>query len=131
MYRDERDACAIVAFVDKQGHSTHANIVRAIDALRKMGHRSGDINGEGDGCGIMTDIPRVIWARRLAGLGLSPHLAESSHFFVGHLLLPALFRSQARQIMARALALLSSGREACLAKNASSVSGPRSRTRPA
>jgi len=110
MFRDERDACAIVAFVDKQGHSTHANIVRVIDALRKMGHRSGDINGEGDGCGIMTDIPRVIWARRLAGLGLSPHLAESSHFFVGHLLLPAPFRSQARQIMARALALFAQHR---------------------
>ena len=88
MPRDERDACAIVAFIDKRGHSTHANIVRTIDALRKMGHRSGDINGEGDGCGIVTDIPREIWSRRLAGLGLSPHLAESAHFFVGHLLLP-------------------------------------------
>jgi glutamate synthase (NADPH/NADH) large chain len=108
--RDERDACAIVAFVDKQGHSTHANIVRAIDALKKMGHRSGDINGEGDGCGIMTDIPREIWARRLDGLGISPHLAESAHFFVGHLLLAAPFRSQARQIMARALQLFAQHR---------------------
>jgi glutamate synthase (NADPH/NADH) large chain len=105
MFRDERDACAIVAFIDKQGHRTHANIVHTIDALRKMGHRSGDINGEGDGCGIVTDIPREIWARRLSELGLSPHLAESGHFFVGHLLLPAPFRSQARQIMARALPL--------------------------
>ncbi len=103
--RDERDACAIVAFIDKQGHCTHANIVHTLDALRKMGHRSGDINGEGDGCGIVTDIPREIWARRLSGLGMSPHLAESGHFFVGHLLLPAPFRPQAQQIMARALAL--------------------------
>ena len=54
---EEHNACAIVAFIDKQGHSAHANIVRAIDALRQMGHRSGDINGEGDGCGIMADIP--------------------------------------------------------------------------
>ena len=105
MPRDERDACAIVAFIDKRGHSTHANIVRTIDALRKMGHRSGDINGEGDGCGIVTDIPREIWSRRLAGLGLSPHLAESAHFFVGHLLLPAPFRPQAGQIMGRAVQL--------------------------
>ncbi|MBI5557422.1 MAG: alpha-hydroxy-acid oxidizing protein [Deltaproteobacteria bacterium] len=105
MSRDEKDGCAIVAFIDKRGHGTHANIVRTIDALRKMGHRSGDINGEGDGCGIVTDIPREIWAKRLAGLGLSPHLAESAHFFVGHLLLPSPVRSQARQIMARALQL--------------------------
>ena len=110
MPRDERDACAIVAFMDKQGHSTHANIVRTIDALRKMGHRSGDINGEGDGCGIVTDIPREIWSRRLAGLGLSPHLAESAHFFVGHLLLPAPCRPQAQQIMGRALQLFAQHR---------------------
>jgi glutamate synthase (NADPH/NADH) large chain len=103
--RDDRDACAIVAFVDKRGHSTHANIVRTIDALRQMGHRSGDINGEGDGCGIMTDIPREIWAQRLAKLGLSPHLAESGHFFAGHLLLPASFRAEAEAVMARAKAL--------------------------
>ncbi len=101
----ERDACAIVAFIDKRGQSTHANIVRTIDALRKMGHRSGDINGEGDGCGIMADIPREIWASRLAGLDLSPHLAESSHFFVGHFLIPASFRPRSRAIMARALEL--------------------------
>lgn len=98
---EERDACAIVAFVDKQGNSTHDNIVRTIDALRQMGHRSGDINGEGDGCGIMTDIPREIWARRLAELDLSPHLAESKHFFVGHLLLPPLSQSESQDIMIR------------------------------
>ncbi len=85
---EERDACAIIAFIDKRGHSTHANIVQTIDALRKMGHRSGDINGEGDGCGITVDIPRDIWKTRFAGHDLSPHLAESSNFFVGHLLLP-------------------------------------------
>ena len=102
---EERDACAIVAFIDKRGHSTHANIVRTIDALRKMGHRSGDINGEGDGCGIIADIPREIWARRLARLGLSPHLAESSHLFVGHFLIPAPFRSGFEAIMGRAVEL--------------------------
>ncbi len=103
IYRErEKDACAIVAFIDKRGHSTHANIVQTIDALRKMGHRSGDINGEGDGCGISMDIPRDIWARRLAGIHLSPHLAESNSFLVGHFLLPASARSQAKKIIARA-----------------------------
>ncbi len=98
---EHRDACAIIAFIDKRGHSTHANIVQTIDALRKMGHRSGDINGEGDGCGISTDLPRDIWAKRLAGAGLSPHLAESTSFFVGHLMLPASSGQQAADMMVR------------------------------
>jgi hypothetical protein len=63
---EERDACAIIAFVDKRGRVTHANIVRTIEALKKMAHRSGDINDEGDGCGIMTDVPRELWSRQAA-----------------------------------------------------------------
>ncbi len=86
--RREKDACAIIAFVDKRGKSTHANIVKTIEALQKMGHRSGDIDGEGDGCGILCDIPRKIWARRLEKAGFSRHLSESKNFFVGHFLLP-------------------------------------------
>ena len=101
----EKDACAIVAFVDKRGRDTHANITQTIDALRKMGHRSGDINGEGDGCGVITDIPRELWAARLAGLNLSPYLAESSRFFVGHLLIPAPLRPQGRTLMAKVMNL--------------------------
>ncbi|NDY41457.1 glutamate synthase [Dissulfurirhabdus thermomarina] len=97
----ERDACAIIALVDKRGRATHANIVQTIDALRKMGHRSGDIHGEGDGCGISADIPRAIWARRLDRAGLSPHLAESEGFFVGHFLLPAAIRGEARRVKGR------------------------------
>ena len=95
----EKDACAIIAFVDKRGKSTHATIVRTIDALRKMGHRSGDINGEGDGCGILTDIPRQIWGRRLEEAGMSRHLSESRMFFVGHFLLPISIRDDAPAII--------------------------------
>ncbi len=105
---EERDACAIIAFVDKRGQSTHANIVQTIDALRKMGHRSGDINGDGDGCGITTDIPRDIWSGRLAKNGLSPHLAESNSFFVGHFLIPASVPSQSKKnILSRTRKLFS------------------------
>jgi len=96
----ERDACAIIAFVDKRGRVNHANIVRTIEALKKMAHRSGDINDEGDGCGIMADLPRELWSRRLHRAGLSPHLAESSGFFVGHLLLPLRIRHRAEEVQA-------------------------------
>ncbi len=98
---EDRSACAIIAFVDKRGRSSHAVVVHAIEALRKMGHRSGDINGEGDGCGISTDIPREIWSRRLAAQNISPYLAESRSFFVGHILLPTAVKSGAEQILAR------------------------------
>ncbi len=95
---EERDACAIIAFIDKKGRVTHANIIRTIEALKKMAHRSGDINDEGDGCGIMADIPRELWSRRLHEAGLSPHLAESSGFFVGHFLLPHRIRGRAAEV---------------------------------
>lgn len=95
---EERDACAVIAIIDKQGRVSHANIIRTIEALKKMAHRSGDINDEGDGCGIMADIPRELWSRRLHEVGLSPHLAESSGFFVGHFLLPHRIRGRAESV---------------------------------
>lgn len=90
----EQDACAIIAYVDKQGRSTHTNIARTVEALKKMAHRSGDINDEGDGCGVMTDTPRLVWSRRLEAAGLSAHLSESRGFFVGHFLLPHALRRE-------------------------------------
>lgn len=80
----EHDACALIAFVDKHGRQSHANIVKTIDALKNMAHRSGDILSEGDGCGVQIDLPRAIWAERLARAGRSAHLAESPRFCVGH-----------------------------------------------
>jgi glutamate synthase (NADPH) large chain len=110
---EERDACAIIAFVDKRGRATHANIVKTIDALKKMAHRSGDINSEGDGCGILTDIPRAIWGQRLQDAGLSRHLSESRGFFVGHFFLPADDRTDEIKERLRAI-LTASGAETLL-----------------
>ncbi|HEY4743315.1 MAG TPA: glutamate synthase-related protein, partial [Desulfuromonadaceae bacterium] len=83
----ERDACAIICYVNKSGRPSHGNVQRTIEALIKMGHRAGEINGEGDGCGILTDIPRLIWAECLANAGLSATLADDPGFCVGHLLI--------------------------------------------
>ncbi len=106
MYRtqpliEEKDACAIIAFIDKRGNQSHANIVKTIEALCKMAHRSGDINGEGDGCGILIDIPRDIWAAKLEENGLSFHLAEARGFFVGHFYILAHAASNSAFIMNR------------------------------
>jgi len=84
----ERDACAIICYINKEARPTHGNVQRTIEALVKMGHRAGEINGEGDGCGVLTDIPRMIWREVLEGSGHDPNLAETAGFAVGHLLLP-------------------------------------------
>src|SRR5919201_6938892 len=83
----ERDACAIICYINKAGRPSHGNVQRTIEALIKMGHRAGEINGEGDGCGILTDIPRLIWAEVLAGAGHAPELTSLPGFAVGHLLI--------------------------------------------
>ena len=83
----ERDACAIICHINKAGRPTHGNVQRTIDALIKMGHRAGEINGEGDGCGILTDIPRLLWREVLEGAGYAPELADDHGFAVGHFLL--------------------------------------------
>jgi glutamate synthase (NADPH/NADH) large chain len=84
----ERDACAIICYINKAAQPTHGNLQRTIEALIKMGHRAGEINGEGDGCGVLTDIPRFLWREILAGAGHSPEMADAAGFAVGHLLIP-------------------------------------------
>src|SRR5512143_2165893 len=83
----ERDACAIICYINKEGRPSHGNVQRTIEALIKMGHRAGEINGEGDGCGILTDIPRLVWGEILAGAGRPAALADDPGFCVGHLLI--------------------------------------------
>src|SRR5574338_120656 len=85
---DERDACALVASIRKNGEATHGNLKRALAALSIMGHRSGEVNGEGDGVGVMTDIPRLLWSQALEQEGKPGWLAEDRRFFVGHLMIP-------------------------------------------
>ncbi|HJV65966.1 MAG TPA: glutamate synthase-related protein [Geomonas sp.] len=83
----ERDACAIICYINKEARPTHGNVQRTIEALVKMGHRAGEINGEGDGCGILTDIPRALWSEILEASGKNPVLSRQEGFAVGHLLL--------------------------------------------
>src|SRR5215510_2307599 len=85
---EERDACALVAAIRKNGEATHGNLKRALAALSIMGHRSGQVNGEGDGVGVLTDIPRLLWSQALEQEGKPGWLAEDRRFFVGHLMIP-------------------------------------------
>ncbi|MFN8420731.1 MAG: hypothetical protein U0528_16030, partial [Anaerolineae bacterium] len=85
---DEHDACALIANIRKQGRPTHGNVKRTLLALSRMGHRTGEVAGEGDGCGLMTDIPRILWARTMNSIGKASEVATDPHFFVIHLFLP-------------------------------------------
>src|SRR5215472_16330507 len=85
---EEHDSCALIANVRKQGRPSHGNVTRTLAALGRMGHRTGEVAGEGDGCGLLTDIPRVLWARELQAIDQPGELAEAPHFYVIHLTIP-------------------------------------------
>ncbi|MCC6612059.1 MAG: alpha-hydroxy-acid oxidizing protein [Anaerolineae bacterium] len=90
----ERDACALICAVRKGGQATHGNVKRTIEALTRMGHRTGIVDGEGDGVGIMTDIPRQIWARMLAQRSIRSSLAIDPGFWVAHMMIPVHMRGE-------------------------------------
>ncbi|MGH9903180.1 MAG: glutamate synthase-related protein, partial [Pyrinomonadaceae bacterium] len=101
----EHDACAIIANVKKDGRASHGNVKRTLEALVRMGHRTGEIEGEGDGAGVQTDIPREWWARRLESVGLRRRLATRAHFTVAHVMIPHAHRAASEEIKRRALEL--------------------------
>ena len=97
--RDHRDACALICSVRKGGQATHGNVKRTIEALTRMGHRTGYINGEGDGVGVLTDIPRQLWTKWLAKAGLRSSMATDRNFWVAHVMIPANDRARSLNII--------------------------------
>lgn len=95
----ERDACALICSVRKTGEATHGNVKRTIEGLARMGHRSGYVDGEGDGVGILTDIPRQLWSKRLSRAGLRSSMATHPDFWVAHVMIPARERPRASNLI--------------------------------
>jgi glutamate synthase (NADPH/NADH) large chain len=98
---EDRDACALYAAVEKSAAPSHAPIERALVALEKMLHRAGNVDGEGDGCGVLIDIPRKIWAEEVRAGGHASHLALDPRFTVAHLFIPRKTDIGAVQVTAR------------------------------
>ena len=81
---EDKDACAIYASVRKDATPSHEPIRKAIPALQKMLHRAGNVDGEGDGCGVLLDIPRKLWAEEVRSDGHDPSLTLDDAFAVAH-----------------------------------------------
>ncbi len=105
--RDEHDACGIVAWIEKSGEATKNNVERVLTALDQMRHRAGFVENEGDGCGILMDLPRAIWVEVLEERGMDPQLAWSPRFAVAHLVVTAEMERPSTEVVEpfRALAM--------------------------
>src|SRR5438045_2006154 len=86
---DERDACGLVAVARKDGRAAAHVLTDVIAGMCALGHRSGRVDGEGDGAGVLTDIPRALWARRLESARVDPAQVRANAFAVAHVFVPA------------------------------------------
>ncbi|MGE5702974.1 MAG: glutamate synthase-related protein [Clostridia bacterium] len=84
----EHDSCGIISIIEKSGVPTRHNLNETIRSLIQMEHRSGFIDGEGDGCGVLTDLPRALWGLYLEEAGLDASLAYDPGFAVAHIFVP-------------------------------------------
>ena len=81
---EDKDACAIYASVRRDATPSHEPVTSALESLQKMLHRAGNVDGEGDGCGMLVDIPTKIWAEEVRQGGHNPALALDDSFAVAH-----------------------------------------------
>jgi glutamate synthase (NADPH/NADH) large chain len=102
---EDKDACAIYASVRKDATPSHEPIALAIPAMQKMLHRAGNVEGEGDGCGLLLDIPCRIWAEEVRSGGHDPALTLDDAFAVAHVFIerkqdPEKVMHDARELLA-------------------------------
>jgi glutamate synthase (NADPH/NADH) large chain len=103
---EDKDACAIYASVRKDATPSREPVALALENLQKMLHRAGNVDGEGDGCGMLVDIPRKIWADEVRAGGHNPALASDEAFAVAHIFIDRRedldrVRHDAREILGR------------------------------
>src|SRR5881397_3714858 len=80
----EHDACALVAVARKDARPTRAVLELVLHGMASLAHRSGVVDGEGDGAGVLTDIPRELWAHVLEQAGRDETAVQLERFAVGH-----------------------------------------------
>src|ERR1700716_2836233 len=91
--------------------------------------RSRLVGVEGDGAGVLTDIPRAIWSNALRASGHDPAVVRGGRFAVGHVFIPPSDAEADQAAVRRSLAR--HGIEILVERDDttdSSVLGPRGRT---
>ncbi len=97
--RFEHDACGIGFVAQLSGAASHDILSMALTAVGNMAHRGGvGADGKsGDGAGVLTQIPRLFFARELVQLGISYPVEDLA---IGMIFLP---RDEAQRTIARGL----------------------------
>ena len=90
---DELDASGLIAVVERAAPS-RTNLEEALRLLDRLAHRAGALEGGAPGSGILTDLPRELWAERLG----QPEAVQAPGFFVGHLFFPDPGRDWSRRV---------------------------------
>ena len=80
----EHDACALVAVARKDARPAREVLELVLGGMASLAHRSGLVDGEGDGAGVLTDIPRALWAHELERAGCDETAVQLERFAVGH-----------------------------------------------
>ncbi len=119
---EDKDACAIYASVRKDATPSHEPVALALENLQKMLHRAGNVDGEGDGCGVLVDIPRKIWAEEVRAGGHNPALVLDDGFCVAHVFIERSLDLEKLQHDAREV--LTSGGFRILAERVGKVNSP-------
>ncbi|HEY7623749.1 MAG TPA: glutamate synthase central domain-containing protein, partial [Candidatus Limnocylindria bacterium] len=68
----------------KDGRPRRDVLDAVLGGMAALAHRSGVVNGEGDGAGVLTDLPRALWGKLLN----DTDAVRSPRFAVGHFFLP-------------------------------------------
>ena len=84
---EDRDACALYAWWPRT-RDPATTPSAALAALEKMLHRAGNVDGEGDGCGVLIDIPRELWAEEVRTGGHASSSRLDPRFAVVHMFIP-------------------------------------------
>src|SRR5207247_4741781 len=80
----EHDACALVAITRKDARPARAVLELVLSGMASLAHRSGVVDGEGIGAGVLTDSPRALWAHELERTGRDETAVQLERFAVGH-----------------------------------------------
>jgi len=105
--------------VRRDATPSHEPIELALTALQKMLHRAGNVDGEGDGCGLLVDIPTRIWAEEVRSGGHNPSLVLDEGFAVAHVFVDR--SDDFESVQAKAREILAAGGFRILAERVGAV----------